>query len=86
MNYAEVAVHQNKGTGTADIEAAQESPTQHIEDAVTSPTMTQHTSHTTSPPHTTAHHATTLQTMVDHTHNHPANCPHIACTKEDQTL
>ena len=64
--------HSN-GTGTTTIESAQDDPIQHTEDTAAAPTMTLHTSHTTNPPHTTAHQVITLRITVDCTHNHLTN-------------
>ena len=78
----EAASDHNNVTGTATIEAAQGNSIQHTEDTVTGPPVTHHTGHTTNPPHTTAHQATALWIVVDHTHDHLTNHQNIVHTKK----
>ena len=74
MSCTEAAPDDNKGKGTATIEAAQGCPIQHTKATVTEPTMTCLTGHTAEHTHTTDHQVTALRTTVDHIHTHPTNC------------
>ena len=73
-------------TGTTTIEAAKMIPFSTAKDAATGPAITHYTSHTTNPPHTATHQATTLRITVDCTHDHLTNCQSIVHTKKDHTV
>ena len=77
MTCTEAVPHHNNGTGTGAIEAVQDDPIQHTGNTVTGHAMIHHTSHTTNPPHATAHQATTLRTTVDHINGLLTDCQNI---------
>ena len=86
MACTEAAQNHSNRTGTTTIEAAPDDPIQHTENTATSPAMTNHTSHTTNPPHTAASQATTLRIAVDHTHDQPTDHWNIVHTKNDHAV